>query len=229
MVSLRVGEYIEAKGISYYAFENSLGASRGSISKAVKEGKSIGSNVLEKIMALYPDLNPHWLLTGQGTMLLGAKDTPTLQTFNLKTDKPVETQQIPLYDLEAFAGLVPLFGNVKNLQPVDYISIPHLPKCDGAVYVKGDSMYPLLKSGDIVLYKIIEDINNGIFWGEMYLIGIDMGGDEYISVKYIHRSDKQGHVKLVSENTFHQDNDIEIGRIRALALVKASIRLNAMK
>lgn len=229
MVSLRVGEYIEAKGISYYAFENNLGASRGSISKAVKDGKSIGSNVLEKIMALYPDLNPHWLLTGLGNMLLDKENAPALQTFRLKTDDPVESQQIPLYDLEAFAGLVPLFANTQNPEPVDYISIPHLPKCDGAVYVKGDSMYPLLKSGDIVLYKIIEDIANGIFWGEMYLIGIDMGGDEYISVKYIHRSDKVGYVKLVSENSFHQDNDIEVSRIRALALVKASIRLNAMK
>jgi len=53
MVSVRVGEYIEAKGISYYAFENKLGASRGSISKAVKDGKSIGSNVLENFRTLY--------------------------------------------------------------------------------------------------------------------------------------------------------------------------------
>ena len=43
---------------------------------------------------------------------------------------------------------------------LDYISIPRLPKCDGAVYVTGDSMYPLLKSGDIVLYKEVSDIKN---------------------------------------------------------------------
>jgi len=229
MVSLRVGEYIEAKGISYYAFENYLGASRGSISKAVKDGKSIGSNVLEKIIALYPDLNPQWLLTGQGSMLIESDNGPAIQTFRLKTDTTVESQQIPLYDLEAVAGLVPLFGNSRVLQPVDHISIPHLPKCDGAVYVTGDSMYPLLKSGDIIMYKIIDDIANSIFWGEMYLIGIDMGGDEYITVKYIQQSDKEGHVKLVSENPHHQDSDVAMNRIRALALVKASIRINAMK
>ena len=229
MVSVRVGEYIEAKGISYYAFENKLGASRGSISKAVKDGKSIGSNVLEKIMLLYPDLNPAWLLTGAGSMLTDEVTEPAVTTFKLKTDTTVESQQIPLYDLEAFAGLVPLFGNSRALQPIDHISIPHLPKCDGAVYVTGDSMYPLLKSGDIVMYKIIEDIPNSIFWGEMYLLGIDMGGEEYITVKYIQQSDKEGYIKLVSQNPQHQDKDIAIDKIRAFALIKASIRINAMK
>jgi phage repressor protein C with HTH and peptisase S24 domain len=229
MVSQRVGEYVETKGISYYAFENSLGASRGSISKAVKEGKSIGSNVLEKILLTYPDLNPAWLLTGQGDMFLdGSEDVQNVKTYRLKTDTTVESQQIPLYDLEAVAGLVPLFSCGKVQQPVDHISIPHLPKCDGAVYVTGDSMYPLLKSGDVIMYKEVQDIANGIFWGEMYLLGIDMDGEEYITVKYVQRAEKEGWVKLVSENKHHQPKEVEISKIRALALVKASIRINAM-
>ncbi len=228
MVSLRVGEYIEAKGISYYAFENSLGASRGSISKAVKDGKSIGSNMLEKIIATYSDLNPTWLLTGQGSMFLEGQGG-NVKTYRLKTDTSVDSQQIPLYDLEAVAGLVPIFANTNVQKPVDHISIPHLPKCDGAVYVTGDSMDPLLKSGDIVMYKEVHDILNGIFWGEMYLLGIDMGsGEEYITVKYIQRSEYPGCVKLVSENPRHQPKDVELEKIRALALVKASIRMNAM-
>lgn len=66
MVTDRLREYIEHKGISYYAFENSIGASRGSISKAVKENKSIGSSVLENILNIYQDINPNWLLTGKG-------------------------------------------------------------------------------------------------------------------------------------------------------------------
>jgi len=229
MVSDRIRQYIEAKGISYYAFENSLGASRGSVSKAVKDNKSMGSNVLEKIISLYPDLNPVWLLTGQGTMLVsGEVALPAVKTFRLKTDTAIESQKIPLYDLEASAGLVPLFVNNTSLQPVDHISIPHLPKCDGAVYVSGDSMYPLLNSGDIIMYKIINDIANGIFWGEMYLLGIDMDGEEYITVKYVQRSDKDGYIKLVSENPHHQDKDIAFNKVRALALIKASIRINAM-
>ncbi|HEX8574879.1 MAG TPA: S24 family peptidase [Flavobacterium sp.] len=231
MVSERVGEYIAKKGVSYYAFENSIGASRGSISKAVKEGKSIGSQVLENILSIYTDLNPVWLLTGQGNVFL--EDEAVLQdkqvaTYRLKTDSFVENQQIPLYDIEAVAGLVPLFQDRNAQQPIDHISIPHLPKCDGAVYVTGDSMYPLLKSGDIVLYKEVNDIRNEIFWGEMYLLSIDMSGEEYITVKYIQKSESNSSVKLVSQNKHHQDKDVEISKIKALALVKASIRINAM-
>jgi phage repressor protein C with HTH and peptisase S24 domain len=231
MISRRVGNYIEAKGISYYAFENSIGASRGSISKAVKDGKSIGSNVLEKILSVYKDINPAWLLTGNGEMFVSNDslyDTAGVKTYRLKTDTTVESQQIPLYDLEAVAGIVPIFSNDKALQPVDHISIPHLPKCDGAVYVTGDSMYPLLKSGDIVMYKEVHDISNSIFWGEMYLLSVSVGDEEYVTVKYIHRSDQDGFVKLVSENKQHQDKEVEMAKIRALALVKASIRINAM-
>ncbi len=231
MVSERVGQYIEKKGISYYAFENSLGASRGSISKAVKEGKSIGSNVLENIMATYPDLNPVWLLTGVGEMFVTNEEIVTnksIETFRLKTDRNVESQQIPLYDIEAVAGLVPLFQDTNAQKPIDHISIPHLPKCDGAVYITGDSMYPLLKSGDIVLYKEVNDIKNEIFWGEMYLLSIDMSDEEYVTVKYIQKSEQPGYVKLVSQNKHHQDKDVELSRIKALALVKASIRINSM-
>ena len=231
MVSERVGQYIAKKGISYYAFENSINASRGSISKAVKEGKSIGSQVLENILAIYTDLNHAWLLTGAGEIFIDNVEilqNKKIEAFRLKTDRELEHQQIPLYDIEAIAGLVPLFQDSKSQDPIDHISIPHLPKCDGAVYVTGDSMYPLLKSGDIVLYKEIHDVANEIFWGEMYLLGIDMSGEEYVTVKYIQKSEIPGCVRLVSQNKHHQDKDVEMKKIKALALVKASIRINSM-
>nr|WP_294936028.1 S24 family peptidase [uncultured Flavobacterium sp.] len=231
MVSERLGQYIEKKSISYYAFENSIGASRGAISKAVKENKSIGSSTLEEIISKYSDLNPIWLLTGQGNMFVESEmllANKNVETYKLKTDRALDAQQIPLYDIEAVAGLVPLFKDSKSQEPLDHISIPHLPKCDGAVYITGDSMYPLLKSGDIVLYKEINDIKNEIFWGEMYLLSIDMGGEEYITVKYIQKSEFDGNVRLVSQNKHHQDKDVELSKIRALALVKASIRINSM-
>lgn len=228
MVSERLGEYLNLKGISYYAFENRLGASRGSISKAVKDGKSIGSQVLEKILSVYDDLNPVWLLTGHGEMLLDDAGIGQVKTYRLKTDYTIESQQIPLYDIEAVAGLVPLFGDNKAFRPIDHISIPHLPKCDGAVYVTGDSMYPLLKSGDIVMYKEVYDIPNGIFWGEMYLVSIDLNGEEYVTVKYIQRGSSPENIVLVSENKHHQNKEVSMSSIRALALVKASVRVNAM-
>lgn len=152
-----------------------------------------------------------------------------MKSYKLSSDSIKEIQKIPVFDLEAAAGLVPLFNDAGKQVPVDYISIPNLPKCDGAIHVTGDSMYPLLKSGDIVLYKRINDILNGIFWGEMYLVSIDMDGEEYVTVKYIQKGDDPDHVRLVSHNQHHSDKDVLISSIRALAFVKASIRINSMK
>lgn len=89
-------------------------------------------------------------------------------------------------------------------------------------------MYPLLKSGDIVLYKQLHDLED-IFWGDMYLLSIDLDGEEYVTVKYVQRSERKGYIRLVSQNQYHADKDIEMSRIRAIALVKASIRMNSMR
>ena len=89
-------------------------------------------------------------------------------------------------------------------------------------------MYPLLKSGDIVLYKQLNDLED-IFWGDMYLLSIDIDGEEYITVKYIQKSEREGYVKLVSQNPHHADKEVAVDRIRALALVKASIRMNSIR
>jgi len=150
--------------------------------------------------------------------------------YKLRTDRIINgDQKIPLYDIEAVAGLVPLFQDTTTKNPIDHISIPQLPKCDGAVKITGDSMYPLLKSGDIIMYKQVTDIANDIFWGEMYLLSVATEDEEYITVKYIQKSDKgEDWVKLVSQNQHHQERHIQRSRITALALVKASIRINSM-
>ncbi|OWP87883.1 hypothetical protein BWK60_01435 [Flavobacterium covae] len=149
--------------------------------------------------------------------------------FRLRTDKTIEIQEVPLYNLEATAGIVSLFADSSMAEVIDTIKIPNLPKCDGALYVTGDSMYPLLKSGDIIMYKKINNIADNIFWGEMYLLSIDNDGDELLTCKYIQKSDRgEEYVRLVSQNQHHQDKDIHISRINALALIKASVRINAM-
>lgn len=150
--------------------------------------------------------------------------------YKLRTDNIRDIQLIPLYNLEATAGLVELFRDQSVMIPVDTIKIPNLPKCDGAIYVTGDSMYPLLKSGDIVAYKQIHDFNNDIFWGEMYLVSVEVAGEEYVSVKYVQKSEKgDDYIRLVSQNHHHQPKDVSLSKVRAMALVKASIRINSMR
>lgn len=97
MVAEKISEYIISKGISVYAFENAIGASRGSIAKAIKDNKSIGSNVLENILHIYSDINPDWLLTGQGSMLRGSQPSEVSEKDNATTSPIQESIIYKLY------------------------------------------------------------------------------------------------------------------------------------
>ncbi|MBO9586614.1 MAG: helix-turn-helix transcriptional regulator [Flavobacterium sp.] len=218
-------EYLDYKGISKYKFCNDLGFSN----KFLDNSSNMGTDKACKILHYYPDLNSEWLLTGNGSMIKEENTSLMIMNNDRKTvDSLHASQEIPLYDLEAVAGLRELFSSGEPQRILDTIKIPNLPKCDGAISVTGDSMYPLLKSGDIILYKETEFEN--IFFGEMYLLSVKLNDwEEYITVKYVQKSEQgQEYVKLVSQNSHHQPKDIHISKISALALIKASIRINTM-
>lgn len=141
-------------------------------------------------------------------------------------DKVIEQQSIPVYDVEAAANLKTVFDN-KTQNILGEITMPNIPRCDGAIYVRGDSMYPLLKSGDIVGYKEIFNFEN-VIYGEMYIVAYDIEGDEFVCVKYVNHSERDRYIKLVSYNPHHDPKDIPVERISAMALVKFSIRMNTI-
>jgi phage repressor protein C with HTH and peptisase S24 domain len=239
----RFYQYLEYKGIKPTRFEKDNGLSNGYLGTQLKRNGSLGEDTLNTIVDNCLDLNPVWLLTGKGYMTnsiatLDSNDEnklnqmvePSSQVYRMKTDKMLQKQSVPLYDIQASASVVALFRDQSSEKPVDHITIPNLPKCDGAIYVSGDSMYPLLKSGDIIMYKKLANTVDNIFWGEMYLVSlINDDGDEFVMVKWIHKSDQgEDFIKLVSENRHHQPKDFHIKNVKGLALIKASVRINSM-
>lgn len=200
-----------------------LGIGKAALSM-IETGKAGLSIRNKNILVQDFNLNPDWIETGRGNMF---NAEPDLTAFMHRTDKSLPLQSVPLYSIEGTAGLVPIFAEQSTVKPVNFIHIPNLPKCDGAIYVVGDSMYPLLKSGDIVLYKQLNNVED-IFWGDMYLLSIDIDGEEYITVKYVQKSEHEGYVRLVSQNQHHADKEVEVSRIRAIALIKASVRMHTI-
>lgn len=201
------------------------------ISYANFKGKAketpLNSDTIANIMTHFPDIDPMWLLTGTGSMQrkLDSGGAKIEELSTSKTSRRMEEQAIPLYSYPATAGIIALINNAQNFTPVDYMYIPNMPKCDGALPIRGDSMYPLLKSGDMALYKVIMNREN-IIWGEMYLIAMILDGEEYLLAKYLQKGSKAGWVKLVSQNQNHQDMEYPAENIKALALIKAVIRIN---
>lgn len=234
----RIQQYANLKGISIYQLEKSAGMSKSSWNRT----KNLSSESCANLVSIYTDLSAEWLLTGEGNMLKGQEGDLTLvgasrqgksNTFTrisspipTVTEKSFPSQEINLYDIDVAAGLSKLFAEdgEKNKAFLGKISIPNMPRCDGAVKVIGDSMYPLLKSGDIIAYKEICD-RRAIQWGEIYILQIEYDSDVAIVVKYVKRSEKgDDWIKLVSHNKEHDPKDIELANVKAIARVMVCIR-----
>lgn len=191
----------------------------------------------ELVFAKCDGLSADWLLTGEGPMLRsedGIRFEETIQRAPVRLhrisgksrDTVVSEQSVPLYGVEATAGIMAQ-GDMSDYI-IDHISIPHMPKVDGALVVTGDSMFPIIKSGDIVLYKVFQDFRH-IIYGQMYLVSVIMEGDTLVLVKYVYKVEgAEDFILLVSENKHHEPFKVPLTSVRSLALIKGSIRYHVM-
>ena len=221
----RISKYI--KGISVYKLEVDAGFSNGYWRKT----RSISANAVENILRVYSDLDPVWVITGVGDMLKQPSTQEAsgdiIPLSHPKTpDKIYPMSEFNLYDIDVSAGLSRLFSEDgdRNKAYLGKISIPNMPKCDGAVKVIGDSMYPLLKSGDIIAYKEVHSIES-VQYGEIYILQIENDSDVSVVVKYVKKSSEgNDYLNLVSYNKEHDPKDVRKESITALARVILCIR-----
>ncbi len=61
--------FIDNKGITPNKFGQMIEVSNAYLSKQKKNNANIGSQIIEKIVRIYPDINLDWLITGEGKML----------------------------------------------------------------------------------------------------------------------------------------------------------------
>jgi phage repressor protein C with HTH and peptisase S24 domain len=237
MVSKRLGDYIHTKGISYYAFENEIGASRGSISKAVKDNKNIGSNVLENILTHFTDLNADWLLKGEGEMLLNdaIQDLPKEElekTALLRAKKMSDFNKdnsafkkykngLPLIPTEAFAGFGGGVISIAERDIKDRYVVPEFIDADFMIRIKGSSMYPKYNSGDVVACKMITN-SKFIQWNKVHVISTR---DQGVLIKRLRKGEHKNSLLAVSDNTSYDSFEIPKDEIINIAIVTGVIRL----
>lgn len=139
----RLIEFINGLGLSKKAFEESVGLSNGYVG-SIRKG--IGYKAIEQITECYPDLNPIWLLTGEGEMLSSGNTENSQKNENIITGK-----LIPYYDVEAAAGNSYEMSMEPVSRPVGMIEIGGLLKdSESALRVYGNSMTPNYPAGCVV-------------------------------------------------------------------------------
>ena len=73
-----------------------------------------------------------------------------------------------------------------------------------------------------------DDVEASVFQEITDRFNQTVGAEKNITVKYVQKSEHEGYVRLVSQNQHHADKEVEISRIRAIALIKASVRMHTI-
>lgn len=181
----------------------------------------------ELIYAKCRYINPSWLLTGQGDMLVKNDVQQNVETkreaIPAMKGIPSDIAPIPLVTEHAAAG----FGNdcfsIQESDVKDYYIIPkfRFNHVDFMIEVSGISMYPHFKSGDVIACTILHEAKY-IQWNRCHVIATR---DQGILVKRIMPSEKEGCFKIVSENKDFPPFDLPKEDITGLALVVGCVSL----
>lgn len=181
----------------------------------------------ELIYAKCRHINPSWLLTGKGDMLVKNDVQQNVETkreaIPAMEGIPSDIAPIPLVTEHAAAG----FGNdcfsIQESDVKDYYIIPkfRFNHVDFMIEVSGISMYPHFKSGDVIACTILHEAKY-IQWNRCHVIATR---DQGILVKRIMPSEKEGCFKIVSENKDFPPFDLPKEDITGLALVVGCVSL----
>lgn len=208
-VKERLIEFIKYKNIGQAAFEKRVGLSNGYVNNIKK---SIGEDILQKIVLQFPELNDIWLILGKGDMLKA--ETNSVLDLKKGNEKKITGYYYP--DVSASAGLE---NNLENSE-LDRIAItiPNWGSGLDFVNVYGDSMYPKFCSGEVVGIKSVE--KEYVIFGHAYVVVFE---DGQVFIKYIRKGNDSDHWLLASENNKYESQEFHLSKIRKVYVVKGVI------
>lgn len=185
----RLQYFMQNEGINNNQLTIAAGLSVGLIGRAIKNKSGLNSDSIEKILYAYSNLNPNWLLTGRGDMLIN-KDidknngnlngnlNSNLSAKNINIDQilaktkhveikfpnPLDNEEetcVPFYDLPVSAGSLGVLDSDGSEVPVPkgYVQLSVFRGCEYIFPVIGISMEPLIYSGDWIGIRHIDNIS----------------------------------------------------------------------
>lgn len=216
-VKQRLTLFIKQKGLTGRSFARLMGLPETFVSSM---RNSTSDENLHKIFVKFPDLNPTWLLTGEGEML---RKGPRNEVEDLT---PAEQEQIDAAMTDRRVTYIPLVhidsvGGIHSRNELtasgQYISgmvpFPDARRDDVAILQSGDSMAPTIPAGAILQIRKVEDWQEYFGYGNVYVLWLK---DERRITKLIKRYDKdpEHYVLCCSYNPEAADEELPRSFIR---------------
>ena len=249
----RVFQYIDYKGIKPIPFEKKIGLSNGYLGKQQKRNADLGEGIILKIVENCPEINPYWLLTGNGEMLNTKSEENVIKKNDNINDNNFDNKpkvQKMLSNKEIEKG-VPIFYTEGSSYKESYTGIPLIPIDAMAGFGEGDIQ---VMDYDTSMYKVPEfeelrtDFMIRVKGSSMYpkyssgdtvackkLNISDMffqwnkvsvlSTEQGAIIKRVKKGSDDEHILLVSENPSYEPFELHLSQIYAIAIVIGVIRM----
>ena len=194
--------------------------------------KNISSELSEKITKVFTEIDRAYLLTGEGSLLLNSEKTKTIfldqpsDYLLARRNKKNETKEfrVPLVTVKARAGYVTSYDNTDVINSLEKYAVPPGVTYTGAIWryfeVDGDSMEPVLVTGDYVLCSQVpqddwENIRN--FYVHVLVT------DTEVMIKRIFVKET-GEWVLISDNETHKQKFFDVSTLKELWVFRRLIK-----
>lgn len=211
IIKQNILSFLDLKGTSQYQFYKESGVSRGILTH--KGG--LGEDNITKFLAYAPEVNGHWLLTGEGPM------------FRAKAEKvesgnhPMLPSSVPLIDADVAAGFSSGSFRISENDILGNYVIPDFRDVQFMIRVRGNSMFPRFSSGDVIACRVLRN-PKFIQWNKAYVIATR---DQGLLIKLLKPGSDDKHYSCVSEHPDYDPFEIPISEVTGIAMVVGVVRI----
>lgn len=162
-----------------------LGLSKGYVSQIMSGKREPSETIVSNLCARFLELNPQWIMTGEGEMLQDPGPRPG--------DDFVEPNTVPLLPIFAQAGSLTGWSEGVEEVKCERVISP-VKDIDMAIHIYGESMSPDIPSGSVCYVRRVT--GKVIDYGRVYILDTVDGP----VLKYLAPGTDEDHVKCISAN-----------------------------
>lgn len=219
MLKDRLLQFIKYLGITISKFESTVGLSNGAVSRT---NDNMRQRTVDAIAAAYPQLNTRWLLTGEGDMIRKAFRN---EVEDLTPDELQEVREgilngsfrlVPLVNIDSVGGI----HSENSITPSEQYILKMMPfsearEGDVAILQTGNSMYPTIPAGSVLLIREVVDWREYFGYGSIYVLWLRDGRRITKEVRR-YDADPAKYVWCVSYNPDVADEELPVSMIRGV-------------